>query len=157
MKTIFITISDWEVAKSILQSDIFSLLKEQAHVVLFVSKNTFAYFSEKYASERISVEILPPYRIPWLEEVFADLFLYSLHTNSILVKIRYSFASGGSRLGKYIKLLLWTLGRFRIYRAICRLTYRILPDRSYDIFFERYHPDVVFAANLTSNEDARLL
>lgn len=157
MKTIFITMSDGEVSKSILQSAIFPLLKEKAHLVLFVSKNTHPYFSQTYAAENVSVEILPAFRFAWVEEAFADVFLYSLHTPSILVKIRHAAAAGGSPIGKWIKLLLWYLGQFRIYRAKFRLLYRLLPDRSYDAFFEKYHPEVVFAANLTSSEDARLL
>ncbi len=157
MKTIFITVSDGEVSKSIFQSDIFPMLKDHARLVLFVSKKTARYFSETYGSEKVIIETLPAYPIQWIEEAFADLFLYSLHTDSIVVKIKHSFASGGSYLGKSIKLLLWNLGRFSWYKTICRFFYRILPDRSFNNYFERYHPDVVFVPNLTSNEDARLL
>lgn len=157
MKTIFITISDGEVSKSVLQSDIFPMLKKHARLVLFVNKKTVRYFSETYGSEKVIIETLPAYPIRWIEEAFADLFLYSLHTDSIVVKIKHSFASGGSHVGKYIKLLLWTLGRFQLYRWFCRLVYRVLPDHSFDNYFERYHPSVVFAPNLTSSEDARLL
>lgn len=157
MPTIFITLRDGEVSKNILQSDIFPLLAQQAHVVLLVPKNKFDFFHTQFGSKRISVEVFPPTPYERLEEAFADIFLYSLHTESIPIKIEHSFHSGGSKIGRAIKYTLWTFGAFYPYRLFVRLLYRLMPDSSLDALFAHYRPTLVFAANLTSMEDARLI
>lgn len=157
MKTIFITIRDGEVSKSIIQSDVLPLLKECMQVVLLAPQHKLEYFRETVGGERIKVEAMPPPPRPRLEEMFADLFLYSVHTASIPVKIEHSYHSGGSWLGRAIKYLLWALGALYPYRASMRLLYRLVPDRSFDELFTKYRPDLVFAANLTSMQDALLI
>jgi hypothetical protein len=154
--TIFITISDGEVAKSILETDIVARLKGTARLVLLVQPRSIDYFS-RYADETVAVEALPAPRWPRVEEFFSDLFLYSLHTNSILVKIEHSFRSGGSQVGRIIKLMLWGMGRWYPYRVLCRMAYRMMPDHSLDALFAAHTPNLVFVANLTSIDDARLL
>ncbi len=157
MKTLFITISDGEVSKNILYTDVFRRLAEHYRLVLFVNPRKVEYFAKSFGSERVAIEAMPAPSSAVMEEFFADLFLYSLHTQSILVKIEYSYRSGGSSIGKVIKLLLWTLGALYPYRVLGRLFYRLVPDHSFDQYFTHYKPALVFAANLTSMEDARIL
>ena len=156
MKTILITMSDGEVSKSILHSDIYKLLKSSCNLVFLVHKNKADYFA-KLLKDEAHIEIMPRARSPFLEEFFLDLFLYSVPTESIRVKIEHSYASGGSLAGKMIKYLLWSFGHFKAYRMLCRFVYRMVKDRTFDTLLERYAPDLVFAANLTGAEDARLL
>lgn len=148
--------SDGEVSKSILHSDIYKRLKDSCRLVFLVHKNKADYFS-KLLTDEAHVEIMPRARSLALEEFFLDLFLYSVPTESIRVKIEHSYASGGSLAGRAIKYVLWSLGHFKAYRMLCRFAYRIVKDRTFDALFEKYTPDVVFAANLTAAEDARLL
>lgn len=157
MRTVFLTVSDGEVAKSIFQSDVFLHLKDHVRLVCFVHKNKFDYFSSRYADNTVDICTNPPADRPWLEEYFSDIFLYSLHTRSIAVKIEHSYFSGGTLLGRLVKYALWSLGAFLTYRRFFRSVYFLIPDRSYDEFFKKYKPDLVFAANLTSMDDARLL
>lgn len=156
MKTIFITISDGEVAKNILETKVFDGLAEAMRLVLLVHpKSVDAY--RHLLGARALVEPMPRPSSARVDEFFGDLFLYSVHTESLLVKIEHSFASQGSLLGKYIKKTLWFLGGFYWYRAFWRSVYALLPDHTLDHLFTTYQPDVVLAANLTSNEDARLI
>lgn len=156
-KTIWITISDGEVSKTILQSDVFALLKERAKVVFLVNPKKVAYYRDRVGSSDVLIEAMPSPRSPFWEEIWADLFLYSLHTESLRVKIAHSYHSGGSLIGMLAKRLLWQLGRFRIYRSVCRYLYAHMHERTFDSLFEAHTPNLVFAANLTSPDDARLL
>lgn len=157
MKTIFITVSDGEVSKNILRSNIFRLLKAHAHIILFVNKNKLEYFQAKFASPTVIIEPIPRPTFPRIEEVFSDIFLFSLHTKSILVKIEYFYFSGGHMPGRLIKKLLWFFGEFYWYRQLVRFIYKLIPDRSFHAYFNKYKPSLIFAANLISNEDARIL
>lgn len=156
MKTVFITISDGEVAKNILETDVFSVLAPRARVVLLVNPKSVEEYSQMVGGRAV-VEAMPRAASLRVDEFFSDLFLYSVPTESILVKVEHSFRSGGSLMGKSIKRVLWTLGHFRWYRGLCRNLYLRLPDRTLDSLFKKHNPDLVFAANLTSSEDARLL
>lgn len=157
MHTIFITLSDGEVSKNVLQSDIFPLLRKDMRVVLLVPHSKLEFFCGKVGSENVLVEMIPKTPHPRLEEALADIFLYSLHTDSIPVKIEHSFHSGGSQIGRAVKYTLWVAGALYPYRALVRLLYRFIPDTSLDALFVRYRPTAVFAANLTSVEDARFI
>lgn len=156
MKTLFITISDGEVSKNILQTSIFAQLKKEFDIVLLVSpKQTQQYI--KLMGHEATIEAMPKPPSQALDEFFGDLFLYSMHTQSVRVKIEHSYASGGSILGKSIKNILWFFGRFGWYRFFWRSIYSHVPDYSLDALFTHYRPSVVFAANLTSVDDARLI
>lgn len=155
MKTLFVTLQDGEVSKNFLHTGVYAGLKGRCRLVLLVPPRKVEHFAAQ--CPEAAIEPLPPALRPRLEELFADLFLYSVHTESIRVKIEHSYRSGGSLLGKWIKLLLWALGAWYPYRALCRLLYRAAAGSTFDPFFARYRPDLVFAANLTSMEDARLL
>lgn len=158
MKTIFIPIRDGEVSKSILRSDIFSLLVKDFFIVFFVTKEKAEYFKNEFRDyKNIAVELIPPATHPFLEEVFAFIFLYSLHTESIRVKIQYAYRARSSYILSIPKRILWFFGQWYFVRAMWRYIYALLRDTSFDAFFETYKPAGVFAANLISNEDARLI
>lgn len=157
MRTIFITISDGEVSKNILRTGVFSDLKDRARLVLFVNKNKYEYFKKNFLSENVLIEILPTATFPRIEEVFSDIFLFSLHTKSILIKIEYFYFSGGNILGRIAKKLLWLFGKFYWYRQLIRFFYKLVPDRSFHAYFNKYNPYLVFATNLISNEDSRII
>lgn len=156
-KIIFVTIRDGEVAKNILLSGVYPSLKDHARIVIFVPQRKIAYFQKKFAASNFYVEAIPPASFPGIEEAFSDLFLYSLHTKSIWTKIENSYFSGGSRAGRTIKKMLWFFGQWYFFRWFWRVIYRLIPDHSFDQLFAVYHPDLIFAANLIANEDARLL
>ncbi len=157
MKTIFITIRDGEISKNILRSSVFPLLKEKCQIVLFVTKNKVEYFRKELAAATVFVETIPDSTFPRLERWFENIFLYSLHTGSILVKIDYSYFAGGSLWGRLIKRILWFFGQFYVYRQGVRFLYRLIPDRSFLQHFKKYQPVLVLAANLIANEDLRLI
>jgi|SRR3989344_1924097 len=156
-KKVCISISDGEVSKSVLQSDIFPLLVTKADIVLLVHPRKVMYFMERVGDPTVNVIPIPQPISAMLEEIWTDLFLFSLHTESVRVKIEYSYRSGGSTLGKLIKIALWHLGRFRSYRVICRAMYGFCTDSNVEKLLDTLQPDLIFAANLTSGEDARLL
>lgn len=154
---ILITISDGEVSKSILRSDVFVQLKARADLILLVHPHKVAHFTERFKSSHVRIASVPKMRFPILEEFWSDLFLYSLHTESIRVKIEHSYRAGGSIIAKFIKLILWRLGRFHLYRSVCRRVYSLFRDAATEAVLDDLQPNLIFAANLTASEDARLL
>lgn len=156
-KTVWITMSDGEVSKNILQTDVFSQLRERVHTVFLVHRRKVDFYRKLFSDDTVSVVAMPPAPSAFLEELWNDLFLYSVPTESVRVKILYSHASGGSYAGKLIKMFLWLCGHVRFYRWLSRIVFRVVPDHSFDALIAAYPPDLVFAANLTSLEDARLL
>lgn len=156
-KTIFIIIRDGEVSHNVLRTDVFRILKERAKLVLFVPSFKREYFEKKFASPEVIIETIPSPGSPRLETWFSRIFLYSLHSPSIKIKIEYAYRSGGTLAAYLIKKMLWYSGRFYPVRWWWRIFYRMLPDHSFDPYFKKYRSDLVFAANLVSDEDHRLL
>lgn len=147
---------DGEVSKSILQTDVFPILKKHVQLVLIVPPHRVRYYRDQLGPD-ITVVVMSKPRSARKDEAWSDVFLYGVPTESIRVKIEHSYLSGGSLFGKWIKLLLWQLGAWYPYRAFLRRLYMIDPDNSLDDLFAAHPPDLVFAANLTSMDDARLL
>lgn len=155
-KKILITLSDGEVSKSILQTDVFPLLQEHMRVVFLVHSRKVEYYRAQLGSGA-DVEALPKPLSEWKNEFWSDIFLYGVHTSSIRVKIEHSYFSGGTIVGKWIKLLLWQLGGLYLYRSLIRKLYMLDPDTTFNQLFSKHRPDLIFAANMTSMDDARLL
>ncbi len=153
---ILITLSDGEISKSILQTDIFPMLQKHMRVIFLVHPRKAEYYRAMLGSSA-EVAILPKPESERKEEFWSDLFLYGVHTDSIRVKIEHSYRSGGTLVGKWIKLILWFFGAWYPYRAMIRKLFTINADHSFDALFATHSPDLVFAANLTSMDDARLL
>ncbi len=156
-KTLFITIYDGAIAKNVLRTDIFTILKNRFNLVLFVSEEKCEYYKRLYASDTVCVEVIPKATSPRFERMFNVLALSMLHTHTVRAKINFSFANSGGRLKYWLRVLAWYAGQFRLVHVIMRWIYTCAPDRSFDLFFARYSPGAVFVPNMISEEDFRLI
>lgn len=157
MKTIFITIYDGAISKNILRTDIFKTIRTGNRIVLFVPHNKFTYYREHFSEKDVNIEISPPADHPRFEAKFQSLALDLFHTESVRLKILHHYAVHGNVVRLFFKLTLWHIGRFRVVHKALRILYRRIPDRSFDSFFDKYDPDLVFVPNMLSNEDYRLI
>lgn len=148
--------SDGEVSKSILYTDVYARLREQYRIVFLVHPKKIKYFRTALDGE-VYVEEMPHAQSKFLQEIFLDLMLFSVPTRSITVKIEHAYYAGGSWFGRFLKYTLWQLGHVRLFRQQCRFLYQNVPDSSFEKLFQQYKPSLVFAANLTSTDDARLI
>ncbi len=155
MKTIFITVYDGAVAKSIVRTKVLSKIEKEYKVVLFVSPQRVDTYRAEFPEA--AIEVLPPPDFPRIEEWYSRALLYGLPTQTIWHKIQYGRALGDSLFLYVLKNILWRLGHSRFLRRAVRQMYLIHPDRSFDPYIKKYKPDLVWCAAMISDQDARLL
>lgn len=158
MKTIFITIYDGAISKNILKSDIFSILKSKMNIVLFVPAGKVEYYKSNFLSDNVWVEAFPKATFPKLEIWMSQIFINSIYAQNIKIRINYNYANGENGLiKKFLRLFLWQLGKYKIWRNFLRLLYSAIPDHSYDAYFKKYKPQAIYTPNMISHEDMRII
>lgn len=155
--TIFVTIYDGAIAKNILRTDVFRVLKEYFRIVLFVPQEKRSHYERLYGSDAVRVEITPSATYPRFERIFNMLALSTLHTHTVRAKIDFSYAQRGGMLKYGARVLAWHLGKFRFVHMFFRVAYMWVLDTSFDAFIAHYKPRSVFAPNMISEEDFRLI
>ncbi len=157
-KTIFISIYDGDTERVILRTKVFATLRESGNriVLLIRGKDRVAYYEREYGSDQVLVEELPSAtsrREAWWFSVGWN----TIPTRATAVR-RYRDYFLKQKYGMYLLGgLLSFLGRSRIWRRFLRSVYYHYEGSYARELFERYHPDLVFAVNFFSPEDAQLL
>ena len=162
MKTIFITSFDGVETKNVLRSSIFSTILEDKNtrVVVFVKneKRAQAHKAEFGDSDRIFYEVVGNISIAGLDRLFQWLKFTMLKTTTTDLRrfIRYKVEGGLFQywLGLFTNRLLsnrWCLALSR------RLDYLLVANHTYDKFFEKYKPDLVFLANIFYEPEVHFL
>ncbi len=170
MRTVFIVFSRGVVARNVLRTDLFGLLTARPDVrfILIVPKEPPAYFREEARHPRVEVVVCPDVHYgrlrTWLyEPVFLHL-AYSATSRFFLR--REGRLRAGSVTQKVVPwpiyafkhLLFSTLSRFNgVKRLFRRIDARCFPDRVYEELFDRYAPDLVFAAAIACKRDAAMV
>lgn len=158
MKTIFITIYDGAISKNILKSNIFLLLKSKIKIVLFVPAGKIEYYKNNFSEANVFIEAFPKATFPKLEILLSQIFINSIYAKNIKIRINYNYANGENGLvKKFLRLFLWQLGKYKIWRIFLRLLYSMIPDHSYDVYFTKYKPQAIYTPNMISHEDMRII
>ena len=165
MKTIFITLHNTFAIRNLFRSGALSVLlnDRDARVVALAPEEKIHYYQKEFKDvifERLPVEA----RDSWIERLFHFLTVDAIHTNSVKIQ-QYSqvlrFGSYASYLWKPIffpaQRLVWHLGGFSWWRSFMRWVYGRLPSNYYGRLFDKYRPDLAFAANMINPDDYRLL
>lgn len=156
MRTIFITIYDGDTEKNLLQSSVLSLLERAGmRIILLIKGNRISYF-KKYANKNIIVEPTPE-AFCLSEKVYFWLGWNLLPTYSIYMRRYESYLKHRNWLRYKIEQTIGLLGRFKIFRNFFRWIYFSIPDNYGGELFNKYKPDILFAPNMFSYEDGRLL
>lgn len=163
--TIFITIHNTFAIRNFFRSGALSVLlnERDARVVALVPEEKLSYYQKEFKDvifERLPVEV----RNSWIERFFYFLTVDAIHTNSVKIQ-QYSqtfrFGSYASMVWKPLlfplRRLVWHLGGFSWWRSFVQWLYARIPSNLYAELFQRYKPDLVFAANLINPEDYRIL
>lgn len=158
MKTIFISIYDGDTEKNVLRSGTFDHLKRAGHriVLLIRGKDRLQYYREHFGDERVIIEQLPR-ASSRMETYWYYIGWNTLPTNSVYGRQRMNRARGAPLSRLVFGTTLWLLGHLRLWRELLRALYAIAPDRYAMDLFEKYQPDLVFAPNMFSPEDFRLM
>lgn len=157
-KTIFISIYDGDAEKNVLRSGVFSVLKESGHalVILIRGEDRKNYYQKEFGDAQVSIEVLPPAN-SFLEKIWYHVSRNSIPTRAVFVRNVREFHKHKNQLRFLAERTLSYLARLRIYREFLRALYARVAEPYADELFERYKPDVVFAQNMFSPEDCRLL
>lgn len=157
-KTIFLTVYDGDTEKVILRSSAFSHLLRSGHriVLLVRGQSRIEYYRNMFGSDSVSVELLPP-ATTWGETVWHYLSWNTVPTHAAYIRRKINFRKD-RRIYLYIlESVAWLLGHMRIWREFLRLVYFCIPDSYAADLFDTYKPDLLFAPNMFSPEDFRML
>jgi len=161
MKTLFISIYDGDMEKNILRSGVLEqLARESIRIVLLIrGANTggrIDYYKKNFEHGSIIVETLPSADSRF-ERWMYHLSWNSLPTRSAYVK-RHDLYLAHKNVFRYaLEKFAGILGKFQLWREMIRFLYLHLSDDYANDLFERYEPALVFAPNMFSAEDCRLL
>lgn len=158
MKTIFISIFDGDTERVILRTHAFEVLKASGHriVLLIRGKDRVEYYRSEYESEQVRVELLPDAGSR-TETLWYYIGWNSVPTHAVSVRRVREYRNAGNWKFYVIGFVAWCLGHMRVWREFLRALYfKFGEDYATDLF-KKYNPDLLFAANMFSPEDCRLL
>lgn len=165
MKTIIITLHNTFAVRNLFRSGVLDVLLKDGgvRVVGLASEEKLEYYRKEFPGiffERLPVEV----RDSWFENFFYLFTTEAIHTQSIKIHQYSRVFRIGSKpdyvLNPFrlvLERLFWHLGVFPWWRPLVRKIYAKIPSNLYGVLFDKYSPDLVFAANMIHVEDYRLL
>src|SRR3989344_3029697 len=160
MKTIFITVFQSFIARSILGTDAFKILvnNPNTRIVIFAPHYKKDYYREQFNQPNVIVEGINN------DEINRSANSFFQKTAILLLPtyfVRYKMRGKGWRglpVFYYGLLMNYLLSPFALAHKIFRwLDQRLSSTRLYDGFFEKYQPDLVFATDIFGHADAVFL
>ena len=161
MKTVFITIFQGVEAKNILRTSVYRELvkRNDVRLVFFVrTPERAAYYSKEFFDSRISYEAVS-YRAQQLSDrLFSFLKFHLIRTTTTDLRKRMTAELSRNWLGYWIGMAFNRVFARRIVRRLVRFFDRyFVTDRTFALFFEKYHPDLIFLEHLFDDEEIALL
>jgi hypothetical protein len=158
MKTIFITIYDGDTEKVILRSGVYAHVKAAGHRIVLIVRGAsrIDYYREAFQEGNTIVELAPP-DVTLAENLWYHVSWNTVPTRSVALRIRVKLHKGGKLWRAVLESLAWLLGHARLWRESLRFVYGLAPDDFAGDLFERYKPDLLFAPNMFSPLDFRML
>lgn len=162
MKTIFITISRGVLARNILQTDVFDVLKKAGHRIVIL---TPAYRDERFLKEFSAPNIIFENLVEpsWTrrDRLFVGIQKALVYNSSTAMRDRYGIYNPkeGSII-KYAlkKIIFWPLARLGFLKEVVRwFDARLVKDHHYGALFGEYRPDLVFSTSVMDDGDVSLL
>ena len=157
MKTIFLTIYDGDTEKNILRSNVFPLLKKAGlRIIVLVKKKFIDYYQQNFADSQVVVEGFPDSR-NFLEKIYYWIGWNSIPTFTISLRRKRRYLKHRNSIRYIVENIIGLLGRFKVWRNFLRWSYFLIPDDYCQELFKKYKPDLLFAPNMFSREDGKLL
>ena len=158
---IFISVYDGDIEKNFLRSGVLArVLAEGINVVLLVRAKAnsprAAYYMDNFSAPGVTVEIMEP-AMTTAERYWYHLSWNSLPTRSSYVKRHDLYLRHKKHVRYALEQMAWYLGHTRTWRELLRFIYKLIPDTYGDSLFIKYKPVLLFAPNMFSAEDCRLI
>lgn len=163
MKTIFITCIRGLIARNILATAAFSRLRERADLRLIViaSAENVPVLEREFGGPNIVFEgiDLPAKEIAGgIDRALWVIATNLLETATRRVQRRVKFAADHKRMDYLASLLFGRLGTLRWVRRAYRAVAAMLsPGREFKHLFETYRPDLLFATDIYTPQDVKLM
>jgi len=161
MITIFITIFEGVESKNILRTPVLKTLLEDPQIRLILITKSPAradYHRKEFNDPRIIYEVVEESEAVGLDRIFMKLRYFLLNTGSSWLWRKMLFEERrnyfGYYLGSFFKIILARPGVVKIFQI---LDYLLIRDSRFAGLFEKYNPDLVFAANLFSEHEIHLV
>ncbi len=160
MRTVFITCFTGLISRNILATDAFWRLKNHPdlRIVLIAPESRRAELEDEFGAPNVAVEgvLVPPLKgTDWILWVLATNLL---NTNTRRVQRLARLAYDRSWFKYFVSLYLSWLGRARALRTLFRFfVARFAKTQGYQYLFERYRPDLLFATDVYTFPDVKLM
>ena len=160
-KTIFISMFEGVESKNILRTGVVDeILKNQpkTKIVLFMkNKERAEYYANEFSDPRIIYEVAEFSGYGWLEKFFGSQKFLFLQTETTDLRAKMIAENRGLAY-YYYSLVIHRIMSRELFIIIFRfLDIFFIRDNSFDKFFEKYHPDLVFLANLFEDLEVNFL
>ena len=166
MRTILFKIDDGYFVRNFLRTDAFTILRSlpDVRMVFLAPQEKLEYYASEFPpDDRMIFDILPRIEHDRSERFFRFIEVSSIHSHTVTAVQRTDFVrTRGQKLfvrrvfSYALKRFFWNLGRFGWWRKMIRYSYFLVPSHTYDDFFEKYKPDLVYGA-LMMKTDFRFL
>ncbi len=151
--------------RNFMRTDVFGVLKskEDLRIVFLAPEEKIEYYKSEFPHPNVFFEKLPEFKDLASERFFRFLESSSIHTNTVTMLQRWQFLRAKHpsfflRLVIYlVSRLFWHLGRFHRWRVVIRKSYLAVASSFFGGLFDKWRPDLVFAANMIYVEDHLLL
>ncbi len=149
MRTIFVSISNGYIARNFFRTDVFPILAKQSDLklVIFVPSVKEKFYRKEFGKKNVIFEPIDlPINVSRLEELIAKLSFYLIDTDTVYMLQKINFLKDGKQLSYFLKKSFTKIFSkpFFIKRIVRYLDYKLCPDQVFDIFFEKYNPDMVY-------------
>jgi len=162
MKTIFITCFQGFVSRNILSTDAFTTLVSDGgvRVVIFAPLQRAETLRKEFGGPTVSVEGVTVFSE---RDDLRERWMWVLGTNLLRTRTRSiqrwsKFARDGNWLDYVFSIFVSNLGGFLVVRNSYRfLANRIVPGKDFEKFFDAYKPDLLFAADVYTLNDVKMM
>jgi hypothetical protein len=161
MKTIFITIYDADIAKNIMRTDVWSILKSASGLkfVLLAPPAKAEYYKTQFGGPNVFIESFEKLYPTSILKIFHSLYRHTLPVVTTRIDQDYLLAKSKANILKYIAVRTIYLLSFInfVRRAFQKIGILLLPQKPMQYLFDRYKPDLVFAPNIIAYEEGNLV
>ncbi|MBU1091276.1 hypothetical protein KKA27_00150, partial [Patescibacteria group bacterium] len=161
MKTIFIALFEGVEGKNILRTDILKTILREPNIrlVFFVkNKERAEYHRKEFNNPRMVYEVVEKIQPKGLDKFFMYLKFYLLRTDTTKFLQKAVFEERKNYFRYYLNFFTSWLFARRFFIKISRfLDYRLVKNNTFNKFFDKYNPKLVFMANLFEETETHLL
>lgn len=133
------------------------LLNESVKIILFVPDFKKAYYREVFNHQRIIIEGIQYDKYPKYSLSMRSLSFLLLSSKTMYIKMLEQSEKKNAKTEFLAYRVISFLGRLSFVRQLFRFLNRVLHDQAFfEEYFEKYRPDLVFAADLKNVFDTTM-